>query len=172
VRGAWPLPLLVLVLVSCGGQPAPPPDPTVVAPSEPAVTAGEPTTTTTATASELPEGLVGAWSSSQGDATLAFRFLADGSYRHAGVLTQPRATGVFELRLEESGRVSVNGSRLTLRPRSRTTIRKDPDDPGGDYQRPMSREPRRYTWRLDTAGGRKVLYLTDARGVEVSYEPA
>jgi hypothetical protein len=170
MRRAWALPFLILA--SCSQPPDPPPAPTVVATSEPTVTASDSTTTTTATALELPERLVGAWSSSQGDATLAFRFLPDGSYRHAGVLTQPRATGVFELRLEESGRVSVRGSTMTLRPRSGTTRRKDPDDPGGDYERPTSREPRRYTWRLEEAGGRDVLYLTDAQGVEVSYERA
>lgn len=178
MRKTWPV-LLFLVLASCGGQPDDPlPTSTVPATSESTLTEPTPTDptttdtppTSTAPSPGLPEGLVGAWSSSEGDATLAYRFLADGSYRHAGLLTQPRATGIFEFTVVETGKVRVRGARMTLQPRSGTTKRKDPDDPGGDYERPVSRDPRRFAWRLDTSGARDVLYLTDDQGVEVSYD--
>jgi hypothetical protein len=173
MRRRWPLPVLVLVLVGCtdgsdGGSAA------STAPAATTTTAAAVTATTvgtsTTTASGLPGGLVGVWSSSEGDATLAYRFTADGGYRHAGLLTQPRATGVFEFRVVERGTVTVRGDRMTLRPTAGTTTRKDPDDPGGDYERPITTEPRRFTWRLDTSGGRDVLYLKDTDGVEVSYD--
>jgi hypothetical protein len=170
MRNPWPL-LVVLLVASCTGR-------SDQQSAAPASTVAPPTTTvppttispTTATASRLPSGLEGAWSSSEGDATLAYRFSADGSYRHAGLLTQPRATGVFEFTVVERGTVTVRGSRMTLEPTAGTTTRKDPDDPGGDYERPISREPRRLTWRLDSSGGRDVLYLKDEDGVEVSYD--
>jgi hypothetical protein len=38
-----------------------------------------------------------------------------------------------------------------LQPRSGTTTRKDPDDPGGDDERPISKQPRRFTWHLDAS---------------------
>jgi hypothetical protein len=176
MRKAWTV-LVLLILSSCGGQSEDPlPTSTIVTTSEPAPT--DPTTTnpattdsiTTTTASALPERLVGAWSSSAGDATLAYRFLSDGRYRHAGLLTQPRATGTFEFTVVEDGRATVRGSTLILRPSSGTTTRKDPDDPGGDYERPVSKELRRFTWRLGTSGGRDMLYLRDVQGVEVSYD--
>jgi hypothetical protein len=170
--------LLILLLVGCGGQDDGPSAASTVAPtmSQPTPTdptdtdptTTEPAPTSATTASALPEGMVGTWSSSEGDATLAYRFSADGTYRHAGVLTQPRATGTFEFSISETGRATVRGSQLTLQPRSGTTRRKDPDDPSGDYERPISKEPRRFSWRLDSSGD--VLYLRDAQGVEVSYD--
>jgi hypothetical protein len=175
--------LLILLLVGCGGQDDGSSAASTVAPTtsqstetdttgtdttETDPTTTEPAPTSATTASELPEGMVGTWSSSEGDATLVFRFSADGTYRHAGVLTQPRATGTFEFSISEIGRATVRGSQLTLRPRSGTTKRKDPDDPSGDYERPISTEPRQLSWRLDSSGD--VLYLRDAEGVEVSYD--
>jgi hypothetical protein len=160
MRKPWPL-LLMLLLVSCTGRP----DDQSATSTLPPTT----TTTSTATASGLPGRLVGAWSSSEGDATLAYRFSADGRYRHAGLLTQLRATGLFQFTVVEHGTVTVQGSQMTLKPTSGTTTRKDPDDPGGDYERRISRKPRRFTWRLDTSDARDVLYLKDADGVEVSY---
>ena len=172
MRKAWTV-LLLLTLSSCGdGRPDDlSPTSTTVTSSESTLT--DPTTTdstATTTASAMPERLVGAWSSSEGDATLAYRFLSDGRYRHAGLLTQPRATGTFEFTVVEDGRATVRGSMLILRPSSGTTTRKDPDDPGGDYERPVSKDQKRFTWRLGTSGGRDVLYLRDAQGVEVSYD--
>ena len=176
MRKAWTV-LVLLTLASCGGQSEDPlPTSTIVTTSEPTPTdptASDPATTasiTTTTTSALPERLVGAWSSSEGDATLAYRFLPDGRYRHAGLLTQPRATGTFEFTVVETGKVTVRGSTLILRPGSGTITRKDPDDPGGDYERPISKDPRRFSWRLDSSAGRDVLYLRDAQGVEVSYD--
>ena len=170
--------LLILLLVACGGQDDGPSAASTVAPTtsqststdptETDPTTTEPAPTSATTASALPEGMVGTWSSSEGDATLAFRFSADGTYRHVGLLTQPRATGTFEFSIFETGRATVRGGQLTLRPRSGTTKRKDPDDPSGDYERPISKEPRRFSWRLDSSGD--VLYLRDAQGVEVSYD--
>jgi hypothetical protein len=176
MRKAWTV-LVLLTLASCGGQSEDPsPTSTIVTTSGPAPTdptASDPATTasiTATTASALPERLVGAWSSSEGDATLAYRFLPDGRYRHAGLLTQPRATGTLEFTVVERGKATVGGSTLILRPSSGTMTRKDPDDPGADYERPVSKDRKRLTWRLDTSGGRDVLYLRDAQGVEVSYD--
>jgi hypothetical protein len=177
MRKAWTV-LLLLTLSSCGdGRPNDlSPTSTTVTSSESTLTdptTTDPTTTdptATTTASALPERLVGAWSSSEGDATLAYRFLSDGRYRHAGMLTQPRATGTFEFTVVETGNVTVRGSTVILQPRSGSIKRKDPDDPGGDYERPISKDPRRFSWRLGSSGGRDVLYLKDAQGVEVSYD--
>ena len=60
--------------------------------------------------------------------------------------------------------MTVQGDQMTLQPTSGTTTRKDPDDPGGDYELMISREPRQFTWRLDSSGGRDVLCMKTATG--------
>jgi hypothetical protein len=119
----------------------------------------------------LPAQLVGAWASSGGDATLAYRFVADGRYRFAGLLTQPRAGGTFEFTRIEAGTARVDGRTLILRPSTATSTRKDPDDPAGDFtDRPAPREIKRYTWSV--AGNQLVLIDGTGQRLTLDRQPS
>ena len=109
----------------------------------------------------LPAELVGAWSSS-GDATeIAYRFVADGRYRSAEILSQLRSRGIFEFTVVSEGRARVDGDFLILQPTTVTSTRKDPQSPEEDYNnRPMPLTERMYGWRVDGS----VLRLRDAEG--------
>ena len=127
-----------------------------------------PTVTTAAGLAVVPAELVGAWSSAEGDAEIAYRFLADGRYRSAQILNQLRPGGVFEFRIVQEGAMEVDGDRLVLRPTSSLKSLTDPDDPQRSYtDQPASLDPESYTWqatgstlRLRGADG---LVLTFAR---------
>jgi hypothetical protein len=109
----------------------------------------------------LPAALVGAWSSSGGDATIAYRFVADGRYRSAEILSQPRPRGIFELTVVSDGEARVDGDFLILQPATVTSTRKDPESPEEDYtNRPMPLTERVYGWRVDGS----VLQLRDTEG--------
>lgn len=158
--------LLVGATAGCSSTNSP------VSSPEPAPTSATPPPTgspeSTGTNEEvLPVGLVGAWETAGGDATLAYQFLADGRYRFAALLTQSVPEGVFELTRVESGTVAVDGDMLVLRPATATATRKHPDDPDGDYtDRPEPLTPKRYSWRAD----RDVLLLIDDTGLELTFD--
>jgi hypothetical protein len=117
-------------------------------PDEP--TSTSPTTATDEPSSESASGLVGSWASSDGDATLAYRFEADGGYRFAGVLTQPVPEGTREYRHFAEGVAEVAGATLVLRPTRATSSRSDPSSPAGDYtDRPEPLVERRFSWRVE-----------------------
>lgn len=109
----------------------------------------------------LPAQLVGVWSSS-GDATeIAYRFVADGRYHSAEILSQPRPRGVFEFTVVSEGRARVDGDFLILQPTTVTSTRRDPQSPQEDYNdRPMPLTERVYGWRVDGS----VLRLRDTEG--------
>jgi hypothetical protein len=109
----------------------------------------------------LPAELVGAWSSSGGAAEIAYRFLVDGRYRSAEILSQPRPRGVFEFTVVSEGRARVDGDFLILQPTTVTSTRRDPQSPEEGYKdRPMPLTERVYGWRVDGS----VLRLRDAEG--------
>ncbi len=109
----------------------------------------------------LPAELVGAWSSSGGATEIAYRFVADGRYRSAEILSQPRPPGVFEFTVVSEGRARVDGDFLILQPTTVTSTRRDPQSPEEDYSdRPMPLTERVYGWRVDGS----VLQLRDAEG--------
>ncbi|TKK85265.1 hypothetical protein FDA94_26735 [Herbidospora galbida] len=149
------------VLAGCGYEridpPAPPADPVTSAPAPPSPPAAE-----TAATGAFPAELLGTWQSTgAGDALLVYRFDGDGTYAHAGVLSQQRPSGVFSYEVGASGSVDVDGERLVLRPESGTTTLTDPDSPGSSYQdRPMTDlSAEEYTWALSADGD---LALTEA----------
>ncbi|MGH3683473.1 MAG: hypothetical protein ACRDQY_17385 [Pseudonocardiaceae bacterium] len=115
----------------------------------------------------LPAELLGAWESVGGDATLAYRFLPDGRYRFAALLTHPVPEGVFKVTRIESGTVRVDGRALILRPTMATTTRNHPGYPDEDYtDRPEPLTPKRHSWRINL----NVLRLVDDTGLELSFD--
>jgi hypothetical protein len=110
--------------------------------------------------------LVGAWLADGGDATLAYRFEADGRYRFAGVLTQPIPEGVREYINSAEGVAEINGETLVLRPTRVTSSRSDPSVPEEDYtDRPGPLVEQRFSWRVDGT----VLTLINEDGDELTF---
>jgi hypothetical protein len=99
----------------------------------------------------LPDELLGLWTSiDQGDAETIYRFTSDGSYDQASVLLQARATGTFSFSLAMTGLASVDGDQLLLTPTGGTQTRRDPDDPAGDFDRPVTDlAPEQFSWWMD-----------------------
>ncbi len=115
----------------------------------------------------LPGEIVGAWETAGGDATLAYRFVSDGKYQFAALLTQPVPEGVFELTHVESGTATVDRDVLILHPATAIATRRHPSDPGGDYtDRPEPLTAKRYSWHLD----RGVLVLADGTGLALTFD--
>jgi hypothetical protein len=113
--------------------------------------------------------LVGGWISSSGGAEIIYRFTAEGSYKHVGVLLQRRPTGMFSFTVADSGAAAVDGDVLVLVPRQATKSMQDPDSPSSNYtDRPSSLAPQRFRWSLDAAA--TVLTLDDGSGAPVDYE--
>jgi hypothetical protein len=111
--------------------------------------------------------LVGSWVAGSGDATLAYRFEANGRYRFAGVLTQPIPEGVREYINSAEGVAEINGATLVLRPARVTSSRRDPSSPDEDYtDRPEPLVERRFSWRVEA----NVLTLIDKDGVELIFD--
>jgi hypothetical protein len=111
--------------------------------------------------------LVGAWSSSSGTAEIAYRFLADGRYWSAELVSQPRPGGVFEFSIVTDGQAAARRDRLVLSPTSATGSRREPESPERDYtNRALPLEERVYTWRVDGT----ILHLRDATGLTLTLE--
>lgn len=111
----------------------------------------------------LPQPLVGDWESVGGDATLVYRFIPDGRFAFAGVMTQPRGEGFFQFTHTETGTVVVRDSMLVLQPTSAKSTRKDLEDPGGDYaDQPEPLVVKKFRWRATSTE----LVLVDEAGIE------
>lgn len=145
-----------------------------------ACSSGEPSITTTNTAVEqstsgiatsspesgngFPGVLVGAWSSSGDTTEIAYRFLTDGRYRSAEILSQPVPGGLFEFSVIQDGRANVQADQLVLTPTSATGNRHHPSSPQEDYtNRALPLEERVYSWRVDGTA----LHLRDETGLEL-----
>jgi len=148
--------LVVVLSVACTSgsgksSPTPTPSAATVEPAPAPVTSDD----------ALPADLVGAWSSSGGATEIAYRFVADGRYRSAEILSQPGPRGVFEFTVVSEGQARVDGDFLILQPTTVTSTRRDPQSPEEDYNdRPMPLTERVYGWRVDGS----VLRLRDAEG--------
>jgi hypothetical protein len=121
------------------------------------------------TSARLPSALVGTWDSAEGAAEIIYVFRADGTYKHAGVLLQERASGTFSFKIGARGTVTVRGHSLVLHPRSGFQSLHDPDDSSRDYTEPIDRSPERYRWSITGYGTSARLRLTDRTGNTVTY---
>jgi hypothetical protein len=160
------LALLIGGVAACSSaeSPVPSPAPATASPTGSTESSAEPRGTNEGI---LPVEMVGAWETVGGDATLAYRFLPDGRYRFAALLTQPVPEGIFTLTRVESGTAKVDGRALILRPTMATTTRSHPGEPGEDYtDRPEPLTPKRHNWHID----RNVLLLVDDTGLELSFD--
>ncbi len=145
-------------------SPAPAPTSTTASPTRSAGSSTQPRRTNDGI---LPAKIIGAWETASGDATFAYRFLSDGRYRFAALLTQPVPEGVFELTRVESGTATVEADMLILHPTMATTTRRHPENPDGDYtDRPEPLTPKRHSWRVD----RGVLVLVDDTGLGLTFD--
>ena len=158
-RAVGVLAVVVAALTGCGGAGGVPPSaspppaadvPTSLAPpTRTAIPSSAAATMAIANSAVVPAALVGDWSSAEGNAEIVYRFLADGQFRSAQILNQPRAGGVFEFRIVQQGTVQVTGDRLVLRPTSSLKSLTDPDDPRRSYtDQPASLEAESYTWQV------------------------
>jgi hypothetical protein len=123
-----------------------------------------------ASASRLPTALVGTWASAAGGVELIYIFRSGGTYAHAGVVLQERASGLFSFEIAARGRVTVRGRVLVLHPRSGTQTLRDPDVPSRNYRRPISRKSKRYRWSVAGFGRSARLTLVDRTGNAVRYK--
>jgi hypothetical protein len=162
------LALLIGGASACASTDSPLPSPELTAITSSSIESPAPSTTPGKTNEGiLPGEIVGAWETAGGDATLTYRFLADGRYRFAALLTQPVPEGVFELTHVESGTATVDGDALILHPSTATATRSHPGDPDGDYtDRPEPLTPKYYRWRFDHG----VLLLVDEAGLELTFD--
>jgi hypothetical protein len=162
------LALLLGGIVACASTDSPLPAPAPTATTSSPTGSPEPSTKSDeSNEGIIPGEIVAAWKTTGGDATLAYRFLSDGRYRFAALLTQPVPEGIFELTRVESGTATVDGDVLTLHPTTATTTRRHPGDPDGDYtDRPEPLTAKRYSWRLDHG----VLALVDDTGLELTFD--
>ena len=121
--------------------------------------------------SKLPAELVGTWiATDSGGAELVYEFTADGTYRHAAVLLQPREAGMFSFTIGARGIVTVDGRRLVLEPQSGNQEIKDPDDASRSSKRSIDRAPQAYAWTIDSLDSGITLRLTDASGLTIAYD--
>jgi hypothetical protein len=129
--------IAVTLLGGCGSTPDPDPlPPPIAAPSSPAAPAttgtgpaakpaakpktAAPRPKKTEKAAVLPENLVGAWNSitERGNA-FSYEFTADGKYLYNGIMQD----GDLRYTLQEGGRASISGTRITLRPQQTVVTR-------------------------------------------------
>jgi hypothetical protein len=117
-----------------------------------------------------PGTLVGTWEARQpGGYKLRYTFRRDGTYTHSSGNRQKRKRGTYRYALTARGTLAVRGRTLVLRPRSGTLERHDPDDPGGDFKRPLEKKPQRYGWVVRGTGEKAMLTLTVGGGLAVTY---
>ncbi|GAA3509837.1 hypothetical protein [Streptomyces shaanxiensis] len=99
-----------------------------------------------------PRDLVGAWESARpgSNTTLAYRFTEEGKYKYVGLLSYPMGVeGIYELTHIVEGTYEASAQALTLRPRSATVTRKNPENPERDYtNRPAPVETQNYRWTV------------------------
>jgi hypothetical protein len=117
-----------------------------------------------------PAALVGAWEATQpGGYKLRYVFHPDGTYTHSSGNRQKRKRGIYRYAITARGTSAVRGRTLLLRPRSGTIERHDPDDPSGDFNRPVDKKVQRYEWSVRGAGDEARLTLTIGGGLAVTY---
>ncbi len=160
-------------LIGCGGTEGPSvalmPGPPAAATSgpPPAAMVGSVVASPVLTGSAaVPPELVGDWSSAEGNAEIVYRFLADGRFRSAQILNQPRPAGVFEFRVVQEGMVEVGDNQLVLRPTASLKSLTDPDEPQRSYSdQAASLEEESYAWRVTGS----TLFLRGTDGLELSF---
>jgi len=147
--------IVLLTLVGCGQDRLPASERTTVSDG---TSSGSPssdgaTSSAMAEPSASADRLVGMWGTDDpGAGEIVYRFDGDGTYAYVGILLQARPTGTFRFQQQASGAYSVEGDQLHLQPTDGRMIRHDPDDPLGDYERPISLTAESYTWTLDQRG--------------------
>ena len=117
-----------------------------------------------------PSALVGTWEARQpGGYRLRYVFHRDGSYSHSSGIRERRESGTYRYAITARGTSAVRGRTLVLRPRTGTIERHDPDDPGGDFKRPVGKNVQRYGWSVRGTGDAARLRLTIGGGLAVNY---
>jgi len=117
-----------------------------------------------------PAALVGTWEARQpGGYKLRYVFRSDGTYSHSSGIRGQRKSGTYIYAIKARGTSAVRGRTLTLRPRTGTIERHDPDDPGGDFKRPLGKKTQRYGWSVRGTGNAERLTLAIGGGLAVTY---
>ena len=117
-----------------------------------------------------PAILYGTWTATQPVAyKLRYVFRRDGTYTHSSGNRQKRKHGTYTYAIRGHGTFVARGRSLVLRPRGGTIARHDPDDPSGDFRRPLDRKPQRYEWSVRGTGDEANLTLTVGGGLAVTY---
>jgi len=155
---------VLLALVGCGQNGTSPPGGAATGNG----VAGGSTSSGSPAPSASTDTLIGLWGTDDpGTGEILYRFDSDGTYAYVGILLQARPTGTFRFQQQASGQFTVEGDQLHLQPTEGLETRADPDDPAGDYERPIRLVSQSYTWRLDEAG----LTLTQADGIALHLVP-
>jgi hypothetical protein len=108
-----------------------------------------------------PATLVGTWEARQpGGYKLRYVFHRNGTYSHSSGVRQQRKSGTYRYAITARGMWTVRGRTLVLRPRVATIEQHDPNDPRGNFKRPLGKQLQRYEWSVRGAGDRARLRLT------------
>jgi hypothetical protein len=117
-----------------------------------------------------PASLVGTWVAQRPtDYKLRYVFHRDGTYSHFQGNRQKRKGGTYRYAITARGTSEVRGRTLVLRPRSGTIERHDPDDPSGNFKRPVSKKVQRYGWSVRGVGDQAKLTITIGGSLAISY---
>ena len=100
---------------------------------------------------------------------LRYVFHRDGTYSHASGIRGRRESGRYRYAIRARGRSAVRGRTLALTPRRGTIERRDPDDPSGDFKRPVGKKVQRYGWSVRGTGDGGRLRLTIGGGLAIAY---
>ncbi|MFE6365461.1 hypothetical protein ACFVP3_36380 [Streptomyces sp. NPDC057806] len=118
-----------------------------------------------------PRDLVGAWESARpgSNTTLAYRFTEENKYKYIGLLTYSMgAEGTYELTHIVEGTYEASADSLTLKPRSATVTRKNPENPERDHtNKPVPLETQHYRWTV--ADGKLSLVHRDGAEFDFSW---